>query len=518
MTADALHAPSTLGDMFLRAIARNDPARLALWDEMEELSFAEFSARVSAACALLSEAGLKPGDGLAQLSRNNCDALVVIAAAFILGLRYTPLHPLGSAADHAFILADAEIRALVVDERHYADRIPLLQPALVQGGRAFSHRAPEVGTPLIQSGHRNGSLPSRSAAQSGDIALIAYTGGTTGKPKGVVHRHPSLIANLLIALGEWEWPNPLRFLAVTPISHAAFLFVLPVWLRGGTVGLNASFSPLGFAEQVRVRQVTATFLVPTMIYALLDSGVTKEDVASLETIIYGAAPIAPRRLAEAIERYGAVFAQLYGQTEVPNAISMLFKRDHRDERLESCGVPLTSNQVELLRDDGQPVGPGEIGEVCVRGPLVMSEYWRRPEETAAAFAHGWLHTGDLARQDKAGFLYLVDRKKDMIISGGFNIYPREVEDVLATHPAIAQCCVVGVPDEKWGEAVAALIALRPDASITTEEVRAFVRSQKGPMLTPKFVVASEGMPLTPLGKPDRKRARELLAAAYLERG
>jgi len=516
MMADDLHAPATFGDMFLRAIERNPSEALALWDESEELSFAEFGARVSVACAVLSEAGFKRGDGLAQLSRNRCDALIVIAATFILGLRYTPLHPLGSVADHAFILADAEISVLVLDERHYADRASLLQPALLHEGRTFSHRASDIGTPLIQPGRREG-LPPRSAAEADDIALIAYTGGTTGKPKGVVHRHPSLIANLLIAMGEWEWPDPLRFLAVTPISHAAFLFALPVWLRRGAFGLNSAFSPTGFAEEVRARRVTATFMVPTMIYALLDSGVTKEDIASLATIIYGAAPIAPRRLAEAIDRYGPVFAQLYGQTEAPNAISMLFKRDHNAERLESCGVPLASNQVALLSDDGRPSPQGEVGEVCVRGPLVMSEYWRRPEESAAALAHGWLHTGDLARQDEAGFLYLVDRKKDMIISGGFNIYPREVEDALGAHPAIAQCCVAGVPDEKWGEAVAALVSLRPDAACTTEELRAFVKGQKGAMLAPKFVLLAEALPLTPLGKPDRKHVREVLKEAYRER-
>lgn len=516
MTGDILHAPATFGDMFLRAIERNDPQALALWDENEALSFAEFGARVGTACALLGAAGLKRGDGLAQLSRNRCDALVVIAAAFILGLRYTPLHPLGSAADHAFILADAEISALVLDERHYADRAALLQPAFA--GRVFSHRAPELGAALIQPGRSDGALPSCSAGEAGDIALIAYTGGTTGKPKGVVHRHPSLIANLLIAMGEWEWPDPLRFLAVTPISHAAFLFVLPVWLRGGAFGLNAAFSPLRFAEEVRARRVTAAFIVPTMIYAMLDSGVAKEDIASLATIIYGAAPIASLRLAEAVDRYGPVFAQLYGQTEAPNAISMLFKRDHRAERLESCGTPLASNQVALLGDDGQPVRRGEIGEVCVRGPLVMSEYWRRPEETAGALMHGWLHTGDLARQDEAGFLYLVDRKKDMIISGGFNIYPREVEDVLAVHQAIAQCCVAGVPDEKWGEAVAALVCLRPGMSTTSEQLMAFVKSEKGPMLAPKFILFADAPPLTPLGKPDRKRARELLKEAYVNRG
>jgi fatty-acyl-CoA synthase len=502
--------------MILRAIARNDPDALALWDETEALSFSDFGARVGATYALLCEAGLRRGDGLAQLSRNKCDALVVIAAAFILGLRYTPLHPLSSADDHAFILADAEIRALVVDELSFADRVTVLKPALGPDGLLFSHRAWEVATPLITP-DVGGKLPQRSAASANDIALIAYTGGTTGKPKGVVHRNPSLLANLLIALGEWEWPERPRFLAVTPISHAAFLFVLPVWLRGGAFGLSTAFSPSGFVDAVRARDVNTTFVVPTMIYALLDAGVAKSDIASLETIIYGAAPIAPQRLGEALERWGPVFAQLYGQTEAPNAISMLFKRDHRADKLSSCGVTLASNQVALVDEQGGFVAPGDVGEICVRGPLVMSEYWKRPEETAEALAGGWLHTGDLARQDEGGFLYLVDRKKDMIISGGFNIYPSEVEDVLAGHAGVAQCCVAGVADPKWGEAVAALVRLQPGASVTPEDLAAFVKSKKGSMLAPKFVCFAGALPLTALGKPDRKAARIVLEAAYAAR-
>lgn len=507
---EGLRAPATMGEMFLRAIRRNPPDALAVWDDEERLSFGDLANRVAVACMRLRDAGLQPRDALAQLSRNKCDALVAIVSAFVMGLRYTPLHPMASADDQAFILKDAAIDALIIDETAFAARTDILRAALSSKDVLFSHRGTDSAPGLIDLASR-AQMPEHCPAHSDDLALLAYTGGTTGRPKGVMHRHGSLMANLLIVLGEWEWQGRVRFLATTPISHAAFLFVLPVWLRGGSVGLSAAFSPAGFAEQVSREKVTATFLVPTMIHALLESGLSRIDLASLDTIIYGAAPILPDRLAEAISRFGPIFAQLYGQTEAPNAISMLFKRDHVGERLASCGVVLGPNVVALLDDDGNEVALGCTGEICVRGPLVMDGYWHQPAETEEAFANGWLHTGDLAWCDAQGFLYLVDRKKDMIISGGFNVYPREIEDSLARHPGVGQCCVAGIPDAKWGEIVAALVV--PSATVNAPALIEHVKSAKGPHQAPKFVHFVEELPITGLGKPDRKAVAAILEKA-----
>lgn len=513
MSAD-LYALPTMGEYFRRALTRNPPDAVAVWDANEVLTFARFEVRVRAFCDAMREAGLKRGDALAQLSLNKVDALCAIAAGFLLGLRYTPLHPASGVADHAFILQDAGINALVIDEGHFSDRADAMRAAMPAEAVVFSHRAAAFGQPLNTD--RGAPGPLRCDADALDIALIAYTGGTTGQPKGVVHRHRSLVANLAVAMGEWEWRDPVRFLAVTPISHAAFLFALPVLLRGGSFGLSAGFSPGAFATVVAARSVTATFLVPTMIYALLDAPESvRASLAKLDTVIYGAAPIAPERLAAALDRFGPIFAQLYGQTEAPNAVSMLFKRDHTPDRLGSCGVALSMNDVALLDELGAAVGGGEVGELCVRGPLVMEGYWNRPEETAHALRDGWLRTGDLARRDARGYLYLVDRKKDMLISGGFNIYPREVEDALNAHTDVAQSCVAGVMDEKWGEACAALVVLRPGAVANADALAAHVKALKGPILTPKFILFAQSVPVTGLGKPDRKAARTLLAEAYL---
>lgn len=500
-----LKVEPTLGEMFVRAIERNGDLP-ALDDTRERLTYREFGIRVANVASILRAVGLTRGQGLAQLSLNRNDAVCVIAAAFLLGLRYTPLHPLSSVADHAFVINDAEIDCLVFDEQKFEAQAHSLTAQTSRPLTVFRLDELVTGnTRSTQPGQCVGTLV--CDAQSEDIALIAYTGGTTGRPKGVVHRHHSLTANLLISMAEWDWGEPRRFLAVTPISHAAFLFILPVMLRGGLFCMLPSFSVADFTRVVRQNAITTTFLVPTMIYALLDQMASFQDLASLQCVIYGAAPISPHILREAITRIGPKFSQLYGQTEAPNAVTMLFKRHHDitvPGRLESCGVALAGDDVRLLGPDGREVCGGELGEICVRGPLVMDGYWKRPEETAAAFADGWLHTGDIARRDLDGFYFIVDRKKDVIITGGFNVYPREVEGAIYQHPSVAQCCVVGIPDEKWGEAVTAFVVLKDEKPATEDEIRALVKKKKGAVYAPKGVHFLEQLPLTALGKIDRK--------------
>ncbi len=219
--------------------------------------------------------------------------------------------------------------------------------------------------------------------------------------------------------------------------------------------------------------------------------------------------MSPTRLMEGLERIGPVFSQLYGQTEC-YPISVLRKSDHRadhPERFASCGVPVANCQVTLLDDNNDAVAPGEAGEICVRGSPAMDSYWNRPAETEIATSGGWLHTGDIARAGEGGYLFIVDRKKDMIITGGFNVYPREVEDVLTSHEAVAMAAVIGVPDSKWGEAVTALIVCRPDATVVPETLMQLVKDRKGAQHAPKRVEFVESLPLTAVGKVDKKALR-----------
>jgi fatty-acyl-CoA synthase len=234
-------------------------------------------------------------------------------------------------------------------------------------------------------------------------------------------------------------------------------------------------------------------------------------------VYYGASAINPVRLKEAIERFGPIFAQYYGQSEAPMVITYFPKGDHVDAdgkpvegRLTSCGRPTALARTALLGEDGQPVAQGQPGEICVAGPLLSGGYWQLPEQTAETFKDGWMHTGDVAREDEDGFWYIVDRTKDMIVTGGFNVFPREVEDVVAEHPAVAQVGVIGVPHEKFGEAVTAIVVLRDGHELTDDvvaEIQAMVKDRKGAVQSPKQVIATDALPLTGLGKPDKKALR-----------
>jgi fatty-acyl-CoA synthase len=243
-----------------------------------------------------------------------------------------------------------------------------------------------------------------------------------------------------------------------------------------------------------------------MIYALLDHPRTRDtDLSSLRTIIYGAAPINPNRLQEAIDVFGPVFLQVYAQTEAPNTAVVLRREQHSPERLLAAGKPLVGVDVRILDAEDRELPRGEPGELCIRGPIVMDGYWRRPEQTAETLRNGWLHTGDVAYMDDEDFVYIVDRSKEMIVTGGLNVYPREIEDVLARHPGVAGAAVIGVPDEHWGEAVKAIVVRRTDVS--DAELIAYVKEHKGPVYAPKSVDFVDVIPVTPVGKVDKPALR-----------
>jgi acyl-CoA synthetase (AMP-forming)/AMP-acid ligase II len=349
-----------------------------------------------------------------------------------------------------------------------------------------------------------------------DLYNVNYTGGTTGVSKGVVRIHRTYVSSVMMELIEGEIRENETYLAVTPLTHAAGALLLPAFLRGGSCVILPGFNPAQFLQTVEQEKVTFSFMVPTMIYNLLDHpDVGKYDTSSLRTIIYGAAPMSPERLKEAIQIFGPIFTQYYAQVEAVMPVTLLRKQEHivagdakGVARLSSCGRPSIAYRLKLVDEQGRDVPVGQPGEILVQGPSVMVGYLKRPELTAETLRDGWLHTGDIARMDEDGYIYIVDRKKDMIVSGGFNIYPKEVEDVLYEHPAVAMAAVIGVPHPKWGEEVKAVVVLKPGAAATAEQLIAFCKERKGSLISPKTVDFAERIPVTGLGKPDKKALKE----------
>ncbi len=508
---DRLHAGGTAGGLIVSAVVRYGD-RPALADSNIRWSYRQFGAAIGRFITLFRSVGLKRGDALSVLSGNRAESWAAISAAMVMGLRYTPLHPMAAEDDHVFIIADAEIDALIVESGKFAARGLAIKDRVASLKHLLSFGAVEGARDVLAGFDDVAPAPLVDDSDVNAIAWLAYTGGTTGRSKGVMlpHRVVTTMATLLYA--DWDWPAEIRFLAATPISHAAGVTLFPVMLRGGFTRLVQGFEAEAYCRVVAEERITAVFLVPTLIYALLDAADLRAryDLSSLDMIIYGAAPMSPDRLREAIKIFGPVFVQIYGQTEAPQCVTTLRKIDHDDSkpgRLGSCGRPNPLIDVKLFDSEMREVGLGEPGEICVRGTLVMDGYWKRPEATEEAFRGGWLHTGDVAVRDEEGYLYIVDRTKDMIISGGFNIYPREVEDALMSHHAVALAAVIGVPDDKWGEAVKAFVVLKPGAGSDAAELQAHVKGKRGAPWSPKSIDFVETIAVTGLGKIDRKALR-----------
>ncbi len=520
-SGDLLRHPIHSGHLTVGALKRNkDKPVLFLGDTT--LTGGQLAERISQYIQAFEALGAGSGTATGLLSLNRPEVLMIIGAGQTQGYRRTALHPLGSLDDHAYVLNDAGVTSLIIDpnpmfvERAQGllEKVPALKQVLTIG--PVPAELEGVGVDLTAEAAKYSPQPLVAADLPPDhIGGMAYTGGTTGKPKGVIGTVQSITTMTTIQLAEWEWPERPKFLMCTPLSHAGAAFFVPTIIKGGELVVLTKFDPAEVLRVIEEQKITATMLVPSMIYALMDHPDSRtRDLSSLETVYYGASAMNPVRLREAIDRFGPIFAQYYGQSEAPMVITYLAKGDHDEKRLTSCGRPTVFARVALLDGDGNPVSQGEVGEICVSGPLVSGGYWNKPEATAETFRDGWMHTGDLAREDEDGFYYIVDRTKDMIVTGGFNVFPREVEDVVAEHPSVAQVCVIGTPDEKWGEAVTAVVVLRPDADRSevavaqmTSEIQAAVKERKGSVQSPKQVIVVDSVPVTALGKPDKKAVR-----------
>ena len=460
--------------------------------------------------------GLNRNSRIALLSGNRVEVIHITDAAMIEAMLITALHPMGAVDDFVYVVEDANIDTVIFDPKYDA-LIAKLKQRCPQLERVWSLGASESGEDLLPVVARQTAAPMVAPRLTGDeVYRLTYSGGTTGKPKGIQGTYRCFMTMIQIMMAEWEWPDNMRQLLVSPLSHTGGTMFLPTLLAGGSMYVIPGFDPVVVMETIEKHKINCVLMVPTMIYALMDHPRFGEfDLSSLETVIYGASAMSAPRLQEAIEKFGPVFFQFYGQVECPMTITVMRRKEHTPDnlqRLASCGRPVSWVNVALLDPDGNPVADGEPGEICVRGPLVMPGYYNKPEQTAEAFAHDWLHTGDIAIRDPDGFFRIVDRAKDMVVTGGFNVFPREVEDVISTHPAVAGVSVFGTPDEKWGEMVTAAVVLKPDMEVSGEELSKLVRAAKGAHQAPKCVHFVDTIPLTNLGKPDKKALRVRFAS------
>ena len=510
---------ATVGELYDMCVAHYGQ-RTALKFRQQTCTYEELGENAYRLANAFNALGLRKGDRVAFLMANCPEYVFAEYALAKLGAARVPLAVLLGSEHHVYMMNHSKSVALVYHESQ-ASRVKSMIPQL-ETVRHFICISEDPGTAPADHLHLQALLadsPPESPkveVTAQDLCGLYYTGGTTGRPKGVMLSHRAWVNSVLLEMLSLDLGRSEIFAYMTPLTHAAGVLLLPVLLRKGTALILEGFDPRTFLEAVEREKVTATFCVPTMIYLLLDYREARRyDTSSLRNIVYGAAPIAPDRLKQAIYRFGPIFTQLYGQTEAPMMLSVLPRDEHviadpiRERQvLSSCGRPTVTTQLRLLDPRGNEVAQGEPGEIVVRCINMMDGYFEDPETTAEIIRDGWLHTGDLARQDAQGFLYIVDRAKDMIISGGFNIYPREVEDALSQHPAVKEAAVIGVPDEKWGEAVKAVVVLHEGKTVTEGELIAFVKARKGKLLAPKSVEFWNSIPVTNLGKVDKKKIRE----------
>ena len=442
--------------------------------------------------ALLAE-GLKPGERVGVLMPNSVDCLVAYYALAKSGLVRVPLNLRETAADHAYKIADSGARAVI----HSAEG--KTEAEMVIG--------PERFTTLIQNA---APTPCKVDRALDAPYRLGYTGGTTGKPKAVTLTTQGELAELAAFLVDLvpDLGPEATFLHASPIAHASGAFVLPALVKGTRSVIMPKFDAAQFVALSEAARATHTFLVPTMLAMILEEPGLAAAKLALTRICYGASPIAPALLERAIARFGRVFAQTYGQAESPMVITCLKPEDH--DRVGSCGRPFFLAEVAVFDDDDRALPPGETGEIVVRGPQLMARYWNRPDATAAAFCNGWLHTGDLGTMDADGFFYILDRKNDMLISGGYNVYPREVEDVLLACEGVVEAAVIGLPDEKWGDRVHAVVAGR--AGLDTEAVLKACKGKLANYKCPKAVELWPALPKSPAGKILRREVRDRIVA------
>ncbi len=497
----------------LHRSVQQDPDRVATICGERRRTFAEVAERVARLAGALRGLGVGPGDRVSMLALNSDRFHEYLLAVPWADAVLNPVNVRWSPAEIAYSLRDSDTRVLFVDDT-FAPAVPALRaehPDLTTVVHAGDGPAPDGA--LSFEDLIAGSEPVEDARRGGDeLAGVFYTGGTTGHPKGVMLSHANLMTSALGVMSTgYLFGLGARYLHAAPMFHLADLASWNAVTAGG--GLHVmipAFEPVAVMRAIAEHEVTDALLVPTMIQMLVDHPeIGAHDLTSLRSIVYGASAIPQAVLERAMKAFpNASFTQAYGMTELSPVATLLSPDDHRrTELLRAAGRAAPHAEVRIVDPDDVEVARGTVGEIVSRGGHVMLGYWNQPEESAAALRGGWMHTGDGGYMDSSGYVFVVDRIKDMIVTGGENVYSAEVENALATHPAVASCAVIGVPDDEWGERVHAVVVTASGQAVTAEELREHAKTRIAGYKAPRSVEFVDALPLSGAGKVLKRELR-----------
>ena len=507
---------NTLGSITLRNY-RLRPSSPAIIFEGRTVTHREFAERVFRLANALMRLGVRRGDRVAILAQNCPEYMEVYAAGELGGWTTVTINYRLAAPEISYILGDSRPK-LLIHEAQFSDRIEPDSLKRFEYVLTIGGDGPNLSYEATLAAAE--PTPPAVAVQPDDVAFLVYTSGTTGRPKGVMLTHRGQMRSALISAFEALVQPTDRFALAMPFYHIG---AKNTWLSHSLYGcpiiLHRAFRPDEFLANLRKHAATATLLAPTMIGDLLDLGGDHSSVPALKKILYSAAPMPEALLRRGIAAFGPIFAQVYGMTESGGPGCTLHAHQHILDgppevvrRLRSAGQPMTGCEVKVISADGSKCPPGSPGEIVIRSEALMAGYWNNHAATVETMGEGWLRTGDLGEMDSEGFVFVVDRVKDMIVSGGENIYSREVENALLSHPGIADAAVVGAPDSRWGEIVTAFVVKRPGCEVSADELIAHCRETIASFKRPRAVTFVDALPKLPNGKVEKFKLRAPLWA------
>lgn len=495
-------------DFFSRA-AGNYRDNLAIDAPGEKLTYRELVSRVNALAAALqaiepepSRVGVCAGNGVAHI--------VAILAILAAGKTWIPLNPRSAIVELDRII-EFTSPSIVLSASTYGEKMKHVADIAWIGLDQPFAGARDTLARLLEC--HAGQLPVRIERLDDDIQAIKFTGGTTGLPKGVMQPYRAWRATVINLIDAYGFNEQTRNLVAAPITHGASTYLLPVLAKGGCHVLLQETNPKTVLDALENRGITSVFMPPTLFYTVMEEGAGKAwRFSALKHLIYGGAPMPAEKISQAQRFFGPVVGVTYGQTESPQIVTFMTGEElMRGENLSSVGRASLLSDFAIMGPDGSILPTGETGEIVVRGEMIMKGYLNQPDKTGETIVDGWLHTGDLGCLDERGFLFLRGRKREVIITGGFNVYPVDVEDVLGRHPAIGECAVYGMPDDKWGEAVTASVTIKTGSDATEADLIAYAKDQLGSVKTPKRIHFRTHLPHTAVGKVDKEALKRMSA-------